>query len=181
MKKIKVLMVIVMLLLCTTMLVGCSTETTQTGASGISKTNEIKELKIGDEWIVEGQWKLTINSVTSTLDRNEFSDKNPGQVVVVTYTYENLGYEDEWGIMDGLYFDLEPNGDTTVIDGDGEIAYSYPGDISTYPQETPVGAKCVNAECCIGLNNESETITMNISKYDGNGNEQKVKYILTVD
>ena len=145
------------------------------------KEEEVKTLNLGETWTVDGQWNLTINSVKTTTERNQFSDKTPKQVVYVTYAYENLGYEDNTGIMEGLYFSLEPNGDATVIDGNGEIAYSYPNNITTYPQQTPVGAKCVDAQTCIGLNNTSSSITMNISKYDGNGKQQKVKYNLNID
>ena len=37
--------------------------------------------------------------------RNEFSEKEPAQVLILNYVYENIGYEDEF--MDGLFFDLE--------------------------------------------------------------------------
>lgn len=157
--------------------------TTQGGSEETKQTNNnapVQELKLGETWNVEGQWNLTISSVVTTEERNQFDETNPQQVVYVTYTYENLGYEDEMGLMEGLYFSLEPNSDATVIDGNGEIGYSYPNSISTYPQETPIGAKCVNAQTCIGLNNVSDTITMNISKYDGNGKQQKVTYKLDV-
>ena len=83
--------------------------------------------------------------------------------------------------MDGLYFDLSQNGDASVVDSTGEMAVSYPGDISKYPQETPVGAKCTGAQACIGLMNTSDTITMTIKKYDGNSNSQSVKCNLKVD
>lgn len=158
---------------------GDNNSTKETGSS-INKVTE-QTLNIGETWTVEGQWNLTINSIKTTTERNQFSDKEPKQVVYVTYTYENLGYEDKSGIMEGLYFDLEPSGDASVVDENGEMAYSYPCDITTYPQQTPIGAKCVNAQVCIGLNNESNTITMNISKYDGNGKQQKVKYILNIN
>ena len=95
------------------------------------------------------------------------------------YSYENLGYESDF--MDGLYFDLSQNGDASVVDSTGEMAVSYPGDISKYPQETPVGAKCTGAQACIGLMNTSDTITMTIKKYDGNSNSQSVKCNLKVD
>ena len=159
---------------------GGGTNTTQQVSSDKNETVE-QTLNIGETWTVDGQWNLTINSVETTTERNQFSDKNPQQVVYVTYTYENTGYEDRTGIMEGLYFALEPSGDANVIDGNGEIAYSYPNNITTYPQQTPVGAKCVNAQSCIGLNNVSDSITMNISKYDGNGQQHKVKYTLNIN
>lgn len=177
-KKVWFWIVIIIAVIIIASIAGGSEQTEQTSGSSASK---IEELKTGETWTVEGQWNLTINSVKTTTERNEFSDKNPNQVVYITYTYENLGYEDKNKIMDGLYIDLETSGDATIIDENGEMAYSYPGNITTYPQQTPVGAKCVNAETCVGLNNKSNAITMNIKKYDGNGKEQKVKYILSID
>lgn len=144
-------------------------------------TEETQELSLGDTWTVDGQWSLTITSVESTSYRNEYSDKDPEQVIYITYTYENLGWEDEDEIMDGLYFDLEPSGDATILDENSEIAVSYPGDITTYPQETPVGSKCVGAQACAGLNNESDSITLTINKYDNDYNKQTVTYVLDVD
>lgn len=99
-------------------------------------------LNVGDTWTVDGQWKLTIDSVRKTTDRNEFADVKQQQVIIITYSYENLGYESDF--MDGLQFDLSQNGDASVIDSTGEMAISYPGDISKYPQETPVGASGIN-------------------------------------
>ena len=54
-----------------------------------------KILSKDDEWVVDGQWKLKILDVKTTDDRNEFSEKEPKQVVIVSYSYENIGYEDE--------------------------------------------------------------------------------------
>ena len=90
-----------------------------------SSTNQ-KEYKIGETWVVEGQWKLTVDSVEEVQERNEFSDKQPQAVYVINYTYENLGYEDD--IMDGLYIDME----NSIIDSAGKMGYSYPGDITFF-------------------------------------------------
>jgi len=182
MKKSKLLMVIAMLLVCAMVLVGCSNDSDDSKTSkSKSSTKKVQELELGEEWVVDGQWKLKIDSVVSTSERNQFSDKNPEQVVTVTYSYENLGYEAELGISNGLCFYLEPNINATVVDAEGEVAYSYPGEIIKTPQDTPVGAKCLGAQSCIGLNNKSDEITMTISQYDENGDEQKVKYTLKVD
>lgn len=157
-----------------------TTDSTDTTASDTSNTTDDEQtLKVGDTWTVDGQWTLTIDSVQTTSDRNQYADVNPAQVVIVTYSYENIGYKDD--VMDGLYFDLGQNGDATTIDATGEVAVSYPGDVTTYPQTIPVGAKCSGAQACIGLMNESDTITMNITKYDSNGTSQSVKCNLKVD
>ena len=81
-----------------------------------------------------------------TKDRNEYSDKNPAAVYVVTYTYENIGYVDEDGIMDGMYVSIEDG----IVDSTGKMGYSYPGDVTKYVQSVPVGAFC-EAQACIGV------------------------------
>ncbi len=163
------------------MLFGGGSDNSQTSSSSSNNSsNSQQTLHVGDTWTVDGQWKLTIHSVTPTNSRNQYSEKKPAQVLLVTFSYENLGYYNTFYNEDKLFFDLNPDGDATVIDSKGELAYSYPADQVGYAQETPVGAKCVNAQAIAGLNNISDTITMNISKYDGNGNKQTVKYVLDV-
>lgn len=171
------------LLLCVFMLSGCSSETANTNNTSSStesvkqdepeKQDSEKEYHVGDTWTVDGQWSLTINSITETDFRNEYSDTNPSHVYMIEYSYENLGYKDANGIMNGLYFDLEIS---QIVDSAGVMGASYPGEITNYAQETPVGAKC-NAQSCIGVDNAG-TITLHISQYDGNSVEQTATFIL---
>ena len=176
-KKVCLGVLVIVIVIGLIVMIGGNTDNSQQTSTD---ENAEQNLNIGETWIVDEQWKLTINSAIATSKRNEFSEKTPAQVVYISYTYENLGYKDSNGIMNGLYFDLEPDGDATVVDESGEVAYSYPNDITTQPQETPIGAKCENAQVCVGLNNKSKSITMNISKYDGNGKQHKVKYTLNI-
>ena len=74
-------------------------------ASSGAKSTSQDTYKIEESYVVEGQWKITVDSVEVTDDRNEYSDKNPAAVYLVTYTYENLGYDDD--IMNGLYISLD--------------------------------------------------------------------------
>lgn len=142
-----------------------------------STPSESKEYGLGETWTVDGQWSLTVNSVSVTDDRNEFSEKDPAQVLIVSYIYENIGYEDEDGIMDGLYIDLESG---QIVDSEGFMGYSYSGDITDYPTEVPVGAKC-KAQSCIGLDSESTEVKIIISKYDGTGTEHTATFILPIE
>ena len=121
---------------------------------------------------LEGQWKITVDSVETTDDRNEYSDKNPAAVYLVTYTYENLGYDDD--IMNGLYISL----DDGIVDSAGKMGYSYPGDISMYPQETPVGASC-QAQACIGVDNAG-SFKINFYNYDSNNQKQSAVFEIDV-
>ena len=185
-KTARFIVLIVMIVSVISILTGCGTvetgshvETGSTSNNGsVATKEEIPTIKVGETWVVDNQWRITVNSVKRTKYRNSYSEKNANDVIYITYSYENIGYEDNSGIMDGLYFSLE---DEQIIDSEGEMGYSYPGDTAVYPQETPVGAKCSNVQNCIGLNNKSDTITINVSKYDGDGNLQKAKFVLDVE
>lgn len=141
-------------------------------ASSGAKSTSQDTYKIGESYVVEGQWKITVDSVETTDDRNEYSDKNPAAVYLVTYTYENLGYDDD--IMNGLYISL----DDGIVDSAGKMGYSYPGDISMYPQETPVGASC-QAQACIGVDNAGSS-KINFYNYDSNNQKQSAVFEIDV-
>ena len=141
-------------------------------ASSGAKSTSQDTYKIGESYVVEGQWKITVDSVETTDDRNEYIDKNPAAVYLVTYTYENLGYDDD--IMNGLYISL----DDGIVDSTGKMGYSYPGDISMYPQETPVGASC-QAQACIGVDNVG-SFKINFYTYDSNSQKQSAVFEIDV-
>lgn len=141
-------------------------------ASSGTKSTSQDTYKIGESYVVEGQWKITVDSVEATDDRNEYSDNNPAAVYLVTYTYENLGYDDD--LMNGLYISLEDG----IVDNAGKMGYSYPGTISMYPQETPVGASC-QAQACIGVDNAG-SFKINFYTYDSNGKKQSAIFEIDV-
>lgn len=165
-------------------LAGCSGES---ATSSSSEQNTPKQetsqntpkqetsFKLGETWTVDGQWSITMDSVVETKDRNPYSEKNPAAVYILDYTYENIGYEDKNGIMDGLF--ISP--DEIVIDSAGVMGYSYPGDIVHYATETPVGATC-KAQVCIGVDNPGD-FKVQIVKFDGNGKKQQAEFLITVD
>ena len=140
----------------------------------VAPSTDQETYKIGETYIVEGQFKITINSVEETNDRNEYSDKNPAEVYVVTYTYENIGYVDEDGVMDGLYVSLEDG----IVDSAGKMGYSYPGDVTKYAQSVPVGAFC-EAQACIGVDNPG-SFKINFYTYDGNLEKQSAVFEINV-
>ena len=115
-----------------------------------------------------------VNSVTATEDRNEFAETNPAAVYVVDYTYTNIGYTDQSGLMDGLFFGM----DDSIVDSAGVMGYSYPGDVTKYANEAPVGATC-NAQSCVGVDNAG-TFKINVIQYDGNGNKQTATFVVNV-
>lgn len=192
---------ILALLLCAAVMVsitacGSSTETNATANTNSTKTTAVSatngetaetvaptadepvenvksEYKVGETWVVDGQWELTVTGVSETADRNEYLEKDPAAVYIVDFTWKNVGYVDENGLMDGLFLVL----DDTIVDSQGLMGYSYPGEITDYPQETPVGASC-NGQVCIGVDNAGLPITIHVLQYDGNGIEQSAIFIV---
>lgn len=64
--------------------------------------------------------------------------------------------------------------DDTIVDSAGKMGYSYPGDISTYPEEVPVGAY-IEAQACIGVDNDG-SFKLYVTDYDGYGNEHNAVF-----
>ena len=117
--------------------------------------DEVQEIKVGETWTVDGLWKVTINSVKETEERNSYDDRNPEAVYIVDYTYENLGYEENDNfIVNGLRIDLGLGGvSNQIVDSDGEIGYAYDLVGLTSPENIPVGVR-VTAQVAIGVNHE---------------------------
>ena len=150
--------------------------TTPAGNNDTNKTPTTQtktEFNIGETWTVDGEWSLTVNSVSATEARNEFAETNPAAVYVLDFTYTNIGYTDESGIMDGLFFGM----DESIVDSTGVMGYSYPGDVTKYATEAPIGATC-NAQSCIGVDNAG-TFKINVVKYDSKGNKQTATFVVS--
>lgn len=143
------------------------------------KKKEEEELKnkiyAKDEWWeVSGQWKLKVNSVRKTENRNSFSKKTPAEVVIVNYSYENLGYE---GKIQDLYLTV-----AAVVDETGAMAETYPAtDVSHSLTPTPIGAKCDGAEAAFALNNASGKVNILFSSYDSNSQKQTATFEVPVE
>lgn len=129
----------------------------------------------GDIWTVDGQWKLTIDSIKENDYRNEYTPKNPKHVYMIDYTYENIGNKEESD--NDVFIDLSLN---KIVDEQGYMGYSYPGEIANYPQEVPVGAKC-KAQACIGVDNDSSMITLIVEQHDSNFKTEKATFKLNID
>lgn len=147
-----------------------TTQTTQNvDSKSEAKKAEDKVYGLNEEWVVDGQWKVKVTGVTVTTQRNQFSDTNPAEVVVVNYTYENLGYTDD---IQDLF--LTPK---TVIDGAKKVVSTYPVSLPNNPKPTPVGAVC-EAQEAFGLTVASDKIQINFEKF---GSKDKTKHKATFE
>ena len=122
---------------------------------------------LNEEWIVDGQWKLKITEVKTTPDRNKYSKAQVAQVVLIKYTYENLGYKDEY---QDLF--LIPR---TVDDGAKKVSEIYPVRSSKYPEPTPVGA-ISESTVGYGLSVESDKIKIYFEQFDYNAKKNAKSY-----
>lgn len=139
--------------------------------SGGSKNIENKSAYgLGEWWEVEKQWRLKIDSVSFTEERNRFSDKHPESVVVIKYTYENLGYK---GRSQDLY--IKPN---NVIDGEKKVASTYPAGSKVSPRPTPIGAIMEGAESSYGLTSSKGDISIHFDEYDDKSNKHKAVFVI---
>ena len=131
------------------------------------------EYGVGEVWTADDMFSLEILKVTETKERNEYSDKKPAAVYIVDYVYTNLGYvDDNW---DGLYISI----DSQIVDAAGELGYSYPGDYTYYPKETPLGAACY-AQCCIGVDNAGD-FRLYVTEYGSDGKRYKATFNVDTD
>lgn len=131
---------------------------------------------LGDTWKVDGQWELTFDKVTVTEERNNYSGKNPKQVLVVDYTYKNIGYEND--VLDGLHFSFFV--DSQIVDSTGLVGYDYWLEGLNSPQYAPVGASC-KAQDSLGLDNKSSEVKIIMSKYDGNEVKRSATFVLPIN
>lgn len=148
--------------------------TEATEAATEAETEAAKKDTYGpeEEWVVDGQWKLVVHSAEAVEYRNEFEETDPAEVVKITFSYENLGFEDD---VQDLF--LTPS---SAIDANGNMGAFYPGNVETYVQPTPVGAKMNNAEEFFGLETVGDTIKVIFDTYDGNLNRQQATFELPI-
>ena len=80
---------------------------------------------LNEEWIVDGQWRLKITEVKTTQDRSKHIKDKIAQVVIIKYTYENLGFKNEYQ-EDLASFFLET--DDAIITENNEVTLYVSGE-----------------------------------------------------
>lgn len=113
----------------------------------------------GETWTVDGDFSLTFTAANETDFRNEFSEKNPAQVIVLSYDYTNIDHKKD--VMD-LYISSVS---FYVIDESGVIAETYPVTGISYPQEIPIGTSDLGAQEAFGLKNASREVMVYVEIY----------------
>ena len=145
-----------------------STPTTQTTDNLVEKPEmkeEVKENKIervglGDTLVVSEDgvdlFEITFNKASLTEERNKYADETPDHVVILEYTYKNLGYESGLTVFEGHEF--------KVYDANGAALSTYPAVGLMYGGEVSIGRIGTTQEA-IGFNGDAHQ-TLEIEIYN---------------
>jgi len=105
---------------------------------------------VGDRIVFDDEYALTIMGVTETAERNEFSEKEVEQVLIIEYLYENLNSDEEIYISEM---------EIKFVDEGGNMMDTYPVEAYHMPEYTPKGTKTL-ASFAVGTTAKSGSIVM---------------------
>lgn len=110
--------------------------------------------KVGDAITIQSDGKdvatFTIDKVEVTDDRSEYDTSNPDKVIVITYTYKNLAFDDPL-LYDQMNF--------RVLDGDTVCLPYYLADL-TSPDLATTGGDAVTATAAYGISASCNEVTI---------------------
>ena len=110
--------------------------------------------KVGDAVTIQSDGKdvatFTIDKVEVTDDRSEYDTSNPDKVIVITYTYKNLAFDDPL-LYDQMSF--------RVLDGDTVCLPYYLADL-TSPDLATTGGDAVTATAAYGISASCNEVTI---------------------
>lgn len=136
---------------------------------GLSAPNHYDVIPSGGKWIVEGNWEISIESVSNhplhSTSINNTQGYTNQQCVLINYKVKNIGYTPHLANATGLI--ITPL-DFKVYDGEGEQANNYVCEHTKYAQVEITGLSATGVVPVVLMNN-SDSITFVISEYDSNG------------
>ena len=110
--------------------------------------------KVGDAITIQSDGKdvatFTIDKVEVTDDRSEYDTSNPDKVIVITYTYKKLAFDDPL-LYDQMSF--------RVLDGDTVCRPYYLADL-TSPDLATTGGDAVTATAAYGISASCNEVTI---------------------
>ena len=110
--------------------------------------------KVGDAITIQSDGKdvatFTIDKVEVTDDRSEYDTSNPDKVIVITYTYKNLAFDDPL-LYDQMSF--------RVLDGDTVCLPYYLADL-TSPDLATTGGDAETATAAYGISASCNEVTI---------------------
>lgn len=148
-------------------------ETSSNGAgdsNSSSSTAQMPTYKIGESVTVKnstGEYTVKITGVKETSDRNEFSDVVAKKVILISYEYENVSYQNDLSVSD---FNMK------AYDKENNLLESYPATEQKYGSSVGIGRKS-NGVIAYALNSDSNYVE--IEYYDNMFNSKAdCKFVL---
>lgn len=134
--------------------------------------NQTKEIKLnpGEVYEIEGVLKFSLNDAYKTSERLDDNDYEPAEVVVISYSYENISYENKYQNNDLYIFP------SSVVDDKGVLARDYFLLGLNPPKFVSQGSKVSNVELAYGLKNPSDKIRVYFNIDNGSNPLGKVSY-----
>ena len=124
------------------------------------KENKVKRFGLGDTLVASSDgvdlYEITFDKAFLTDERNQFSDDTSENVIVLEYTYKNLGYESGLTVFEGHEF--------KVYDANGAVLSTYPAVGLMYGGEVSIGRIGTTQEA-IGFNGDAHQ-TLEIEIYN---------------
>lgn len=161
----KTLAILLSTIMGASMFIGCGNNETVKEPQKQEQSKEVKnaipEMKLGEPFEVKtelGTYTLTVNSIKTTSERNEFEKEQPKQVIVIDYSYNNKDFAG--GDGQKLYIDESA---FVIMDGEGNVLRTYPVAMNKIPQAVPVGGKS-NATIAYGVPTDSKTIRLQFER-----------------
>lgn len=134
---------------------------------------------LGETWVVDGMWELTVNSVKPHILCNKYENDREGytneQVVLVEYTYKNIGRPDHNG--SGLYIRPETVYDEKMVLANDDY-FCYCG-YQEIPEFISIGSSC-RVVMAVALENDSDEITIIFSQTDSYKQKHTVTFKVPV-
>lgn len=122
--------------------------------------------RFGESWIVDGQWEIKVNSIIRHTTCNSYDSKK-GDVIIVEYTYKNIGYDGDLYVFSNRM---------SICDQDGELgsAYSCTHDIA--PKTCAIGTKCTASQAFVlPYNSSSVELMFELSTSYTTGSNTRMK------
>jgi len=136
------------------MLTGCDSSATTSGTQNSEKPVVTKKTYGLNEDIYitnsDGEYRLKINGIKETNDRNEYSDVTADRVVIISYEYENISLSDDLYISDYNF---------KVYDANNNSLDDYPISDIDYPDTVGIGRKS-SGEMAFALNSASNYLEL---------------------
>lgn len=149
MKRVMLLILSLCLIFC---ICGCNSASVSDTQKTDTPTDEENVFKLGEEIFInkdEGEYKFKITKVEETAERNEFSDKTPNRVIIISYEYENISYSTDLFISDMNF---------KAYDKDNNSMDTYPASIE-YADSISAGRK-TSGQMAFGLNSDKNYVEL---------------------